>query len=81
LLSREERVAAEDLGGYYRIPPDQRDLNYGKFIDQGEPRISLAEDYNSSNTTQLDVAQMKALLMKLAFMQGAARGEQVSPEE
>jgi UDP-glucose 4-epimerase len=81
LLSREERVASEDLGRYFRVPPDQRDLNYGKFIDQGEPRISVAEDYNSNGTTQLDVEQMKALLMKLSFMQAIVRGEQVSPEE
>ena len=81
LLSREEMVAAEDLEGYYRIPPDLRDLNYGKFVEQGEPRISKAEDYNSHNTHRLDVAGMKALLMKLAFMQAATRGEMVQPEE
>ena len=81
LLSREEMVAAEDLQGYYRIPPDLRDLNYGKFVEQGEPRISKAEDYNSHNTHRLDVAGMKALLMKLAFMQAATRDEVVQPEE
>ena len=81
LLSREEMVAAEDMQGYYRIPPDLRDLNYGKFVDEGEPRISKAEDYNSHNTQRLDVAGMKGLLMKLAFMQAAARGEVVQPEE
>jgi UDP-N-acetylglucosamine 4,6-dehydratase len=57
--------AAQDLGDYYRVPPDLRDLNYGKFVEQGEPKISHAEDYNSHNTTRLDVAGMKALLMKL----------------
>jgi UDP-N-acetylglucosamine 4,6-dehydratase len=81
LLSREERVAAQDLGGYYRVPPDLRDLNYGKFVEQGETEISTAEDYNSHNTTQLDVASMQALLMKLSFMQAIARGEDVEAEE
>jgi UDP-glucose 4-epimerase len=75
LLSREERVAAQDLGVYYRIPPDLRDLNYGKFVEQGELKISEAEDYNSHNTTRLDVVSMKALLLKLPFIQAIARGE------
>jgi UDP-glucose 4-epimerase len=81
LLSREEMVAAEDLGGYYRVPPDLRDLNYGKFVEQGETKISEATDYNSHNTERLDVAGMQALLMKLRFMQAIARGEHVEPEE
>jgi len=75
LLSREERVAAQDLGGYYRIPPDLRDLNYGKYVEQGEVQISEAVDYNSHNTTRLDVNEMKGLLFKLPFMQAVARGE------
>ena len=81
LLSREEMVAAEDLGGYYRVPPDLRDLNYGKFVEQGEVKISEATDYNSHNTERLDMAGMQALLMKLRFMQAISRGEQVEPEE
>jgi UDP-glucose 4-epimerase len=81
LLSREEMVAAEDLGGYYRVPPDLRDLNYGKFVEQGEVKISEATDYNSHNTERLDMQGMQALLMKLRFMQVIARGEQVEPEE
>ena len=81
LLSREEMVAAEDLGGYYRVPPDLRDLNYGKFVEHGEVRISEATDYNSHNTERLDMAGMQALLMKLRFMQAIARGEQVEAEE
>jgi UDP-glucose 4-epimerase len=81
LLSREEIVAAEDLGGYYRVPPDLRDLNYGKFVEQGELKISEATDYNSHNTERLDVAGMQTLLMKLRFMQAIARGEHVEPEE
>ena len=81
LLSREEMVAAQDLGGYYRVPPDLRDLNYGKFVEQGEVKISEAVEYNSHNTTRLDVAGMQALLMKLRFMQATVRGEHVEPEE
>jgi UDP-N-acetylglucosamine 4,6-dehydratase/5-epimerase len=81
LLSREEMVAAEDLGGYYRIPPDLRDLNYGKFVEQGETKISDATDYNSHNTQRLNVAGMQALLQKLRFIQAIARGEPVEPEE
>lgn len=80
LLSREERVAARDLGDYYSVPPDLRDLNYGKFVEQGEARISEAADYNSHNTGRLDVPGMKALLMQLPFMQAIARGEPVVPE-
>jgi UDP-glucose 4-epimerase len=80
LLSREEMVAAEDLGGYYRIPPDLRDLNYGKFIEQGEIKISAAIDYNSHNTERLDLKGMQSLLLKLDFMQAIARGEHVEPE-
>jgi UDP-N-acetylglucosamine 4,6-dehydratase len=81
LLSREEMVAAEDLGGYYRVSPDLRDLNYGKFVEQGETKISEATDYNSHNTERLDIVGMQDLLMKLRFMQAIARGEHVEPEE
>ncbi|MBK1796001.1 polysaccharide biosynthesis protein [Devosia sp. WQ 349] len=81
LLSREEMVAAQDLGGYYRVPPDLRDLNYGKFVEEGEVRISEAVEYTSHNTTRLDVAGMKALLLKLSFIQAIVRGEHVEPEE
>lgn len=81
LLSREERVAAEDMGNYFRVPPDLRDLNYGKFVDQGETRISVAEDYNSHNTERLDLQGMTQLLLRLSFMQAIASGENVAPEE
>jgi UDP-N-acetylglucosamine 4,6-dehydratase/5-epimerase len=80
LLSREEMVAARDLGGYYCVPPDLRDLNYGKFVEQGEVRISEAVDYNSHNTTRLDVNGMRTLLLKLPFMQAVTRGELVQAE-
>ena len=81
LLSREERACAEDLGGYYRVPPDLRDLNYGKFVEQGEEKISQSEDYNSHNTERLDVEGMKTLLRKLEFIQALERGEYIPPEE
>ena len=81
LLSREEMVCAEDLGGYYRVPPDLRDLNYGKFVEQGEEKISEAEDYNSHNTERLAVEGMKALLRKLDFIKALERGEYIPPEE
>lgn len=81
LLSREEMVAAQDLQGYYRVPPDLRDLNYGKYVEQGETKISEAVEYNSHNTSRLDVEGMKALLLKLRFMQAVVRGEHIEPEE
>ncbi len=81
LLSREERAAAQDLGGYFRVPPDGRDLNYGKFFDEGEPQISLAEDYNSHNTERLDPNGMKSLLLKLDFMRRIAAGQAANPED
>ena len=81
LLSREEMVAVEDLGDYYRVPPDLRDLNYAKFMDKGEIEISASEDYNSHNTRRLDVEGMKELLMKLNFMQQITRGEYTDSEE
>ena len=68
LLSREEMLAAEDMGDYYRVAPDNRDLNYGKFFDSGDKRISEVEDYNSHNTERLDVEGMKQLLLKLSFI-------------
>lgn len=74
LLSREEYSSAEDLGGYYRVPPDLRDLNYEKFFELGEKRISEAVDYNSHNTTRLDVTGMKALLLKLEFIRALVEG-------
>lgn len=81
LLSREEMVAAEDLGEYYRVPPDLRDLNYGKYVERGQIEISQAVEYNSHNTTRLDVKGMQDLLMKLRFIQAIVRGEHVEPEE
>ncbi|MBF0340947.1 MAG: polysaccharide biosynthesis protein [Magnetococcales bacterium] len=81
LLSREEMVAACDLGDYFRVPPDLRDLNYGKYMEQGEVRISEAVDYNSHNTTRLDVEGLRTLLMKLRFMQAITQGKYIESEE
>ena len=81
LLSCEEMACAEDMGDYYRIPPDLRDLNYSKFVEVGEEKISHMEDYNSHNTVRLDVEGMKGLLLKLGFMRAIQKGEHVTPEE
>lgn len=81
LLTREEMVAAQDLGGYYRVPPDLRDLNYGKYVDEGQVSVSEAVDYNSHNTIRLDVEGMQTLLLKLRFIQAAVRGNHIEPEE
>ncbi len=84
LLSREEMATAQDMGDYYRIPADGRDLNYAKFVDQGEQQLTQTahgEDYNSHNTQRLDVEGMKQLMLKLDFMQRIARGEHAVAEE
>ena len=69
LVTREEMLRAEDMGDYYRIPCDTRDLNYDKFFTEGDERLSTIEDYHSHNTRRLDVEGMKALLLKLRFIQ------------
>jgi UDP-N-acetylglucosamine 4,6-dehydratase/5-epimerase len=84
LLGREEMACAENLGDYYRIPPDVRDLNYAKYVEKGEARLTKTahgEDYNSHNTERLDVERMKKLLLKLDFMQKIARGEHAVAED
>ncbi|WP_272023220.1 polysaccharide biosynthesis protein [Olleya namhaensis] len=68
LLTREERVKAENLGDYYRVPADNRDLNYANFFSEGEVDMNTIEDYHSHNTDQLDVEGMKKLLLKLDFI-------------
>ena len=81
LLSREEMVAAQDLEAYYRVPPDLRDLNYGKYVEHGEMRITDSVEYTSNNTARLDVTQMKNLLSNLRYIQAIMRGESVDSEE
>lgn len=80
LLTREELACAQDLGNYYRVPPDGRDLNYTKFVEKGEKRISTGDDYNSHNTRRLDLQEMKELLLKLDFMRHIIKGEPALPE-
>ena len=80
LLSREEMACAIDMEGYFRIPPDLRDLNYSKYVDLGEERITNADEFNSDNTQQLSVEGMKRLLSKLKFIQSAAKGKIIDPE-
>ena len=81
LLSREEMLCAQDMGEYYRVPPDLRDLNYAKYVDEGQKDLSKVEDYNSHNTERLDVAGMQKLLMKLTFMPAIVRGDNIAAEE
>ncbi len=69
LLTREEMAKSEDLGNYYRILPDDRDLNYGKYFTEGEEHIATFEDYHSHNTEQLNVEQIKNKLLNLDYIQ------------
>ena len=80
LLSREEKACAEDLGEYFRVPADQRDLNYEKYIEDGNTEVVEYEDYNSHNTTRLDIDGMKTLLLKLEFVRDLTNGIYKSPE-
>jgi UDP-glucose 4-epimerase len=83
LLSREEMSCAEDLGGYFRVPADGRDLNYEKYVEQGNHLLTQkihGEDYNSHNTERLDIEGMKNLLLKLDFVVRNANGERVEAE-
>ena len=68
LVNREEMVKAEDLGNYYRIPADTRDLNYNRFFIEGEAQISQMEEYTSHNTSRLNIEETKQLLLKLDFI-------------
>jgi len=81
LLSREEISCAVDMGDYFCVPPDLRDLNYAKFVEEGDDKISRAEDYNSHNTERLDVDGMQKLLLKLDFIQPITSGENAVAEE
>ena len=69
LVSREEMSRVDDMGDYYRIPADNRDLNYAKYFSDGEERISNLDDYTSHNTYQLSTAEIKKLLLKLDYIQ------------
>jgi UDP-N-acetylglucosamine 4,6-dehydratase len=81
LLSREEMAVAHDEGRYYRVAPDNRDLNYSAFESTGEKRLSEAEDYNSHNTERLDVQGMKSILLKLDYIKRVLQGETPEGDE
>lgn len=80
LCSREEMFVAQEQGEYFRVPADNRDLNYSKFFEEGDCDLSKVEDYNSHNTERLDVEGMKQLLRKLDFMREIESGNIIVPE-
>tara|TARA_A100001015_G_C15043734_1_gene741776 strand:- start:1575 stop:2615 length:1041 start_codon:yes stop_codon:yes gene_type:complete len=80
LLSKEEMLIAEDLGTYYKIIPDQRDLNYEKYLEDGDHRISSIEDYNSHNTQRLNIDEMKSMLLKLDYISAVISGTNYDPD-
>lgn len=74
LLTKEERVVAQDMGGFYRVPADQRDLNYDKYFIEGDHKLSSEEEYNSHNTERLDIEQIKEKLLALNYVQNELKG-------
>lgn len=78
LLNREEMAKAEDLGDYFRVAADARDLNYSKYFTKGETQISEAADYNSHNTTMLNIEEMMDMLMKLQIVRDALDGKPIA---
>lgn len=68
LLTREEHVVAEDLGNFYRVPADNRDLNYDKYFEEGSKKLSSVEEYNSDNTRRLNIEQIKEKLLDLDYV-------------
>jgi UDP-glucose 4-epimerase len=79
LVNREEMVKAVDLGDYFRIPADTRDLNYNKYFTEGEVKVSLTEEYTSYNTYRLNIEETKQLLLKLRFIREDVLGEKLEP--
>ncbi|MEG8947208.1 polysaccharide biosynthesis protein [Rosettibacter firmus] len=79
LVNREEMAKAEDLGKFFRIPADVRDLNYNKFFTEGENKFRFSEDYTSNNTYRLNIEETKELLMKLRFIKEDVLGEKLEP--
>jgi UDP-glucose 4-epimerase len=78
LCTREEMVKAEDMGDFYRIPADNRDLNYAQYFSEGEQDVSVIEDYHSHNTERLGIEGMKKLLIELPLIRAAIFGEDVA---
>jgi UDP-glucose 4-epimerase len=79
LLSREELVAAQDFGNYYRVPPDFRDLNYDQYVEHGEKKISSAVDYNSHNSERLNMHDMENLLITLGDLKALGDNAGTNP--
>jgi len=77
LCTREEMIKAEDMGEFYRVPADNRDLNYSKYLSKGEKSVSQLEDYHSHNTTRLNVKGVKKLLSKLTIVKKEILGENI----
>jgi UDP-glucose 4-epimerase len=78
LCTREEMQKAEDMGDFYRVPADNRDLNYAQYFSEGEQEVSVVEDYHSHNTEQLGVEGMKKLLAQLPLIKKEVFGEDVA---
>jgi len=78
LVNREEMAKAVDMGDYYRIPADNRDLNYGKYFTEGEAKVSVVQDYTSHNTQRLDVEGMKKLLLRLPIIRKDILNEDIT---
>ncbi len=76
LLAKEEAVKAVDMGDYYRVPADTRDLNYGLYFDRGDRRVESIEEYNSHNTHRLSRSELKTMLLELDYVQRALRNEE-----
>ena len=68
-MTREEKVSAQDMGEYYRIPADTRDLNYAKYFEEGEEVVTQADEYHSHNTHQLNEEELREMLMELLEIQ------------
>ncbi|MDP2732578.1 MAG: polysaccharide biosynthesis protein, partial [Hoeflea sp.] len=81
LLSREEFAIADDLGDYFRVPADSRDLNYSIFVEEGETRLNKVEEYNSHKTVQLDQAELTKLLMKVNYVRRSLTHATAQPED
>jgi UDP-glucose 4-epimerase len=78
LCTREEMIKAEDMGDFYRVPADNRDLNYSMYFSKGEADLSKITDYHSHNTTQLNVEDVKSVLSKLPFVRKELLGESIA---
>lgn len=76
LLAKEEAVKAIDMGDYYRVPADTRDLNYGLYFDKGDKRVELTDEYNSHNTYRLNKEELKNMLLNLEYVQKALKNEE-----